>query len=78
DAVTVARKLVGDDEARVVRYRRGTESVETLHALAGTAAGGLAPDALAQAAALALDAAGPRFLYLWMPAAGLTRFAEAR
>lgn len=78
DAVEVARDLVGDPDARVVRYRRGTESAETLHALAGSGAGGATPDALAQAAALALDAAGPRFLYLWMPAAGLTRFAEAR
>jgi protease-4 len=78
DAVGVVRGLVGDDDARIVRYRRGSESGETLHALAGSATGGGTPDALAQAAALALDAAGPRFLYLWMPAAGLTRFAEAR
>lgn len=78
DAIEVARDLLGDDDARVVRYRRRGESVETLHALAGLAAAGPAEHALGTATALALDAAGPRFLYLWLPAAGLTRFTEAR
>jgi protease-4 len=77
DAIEVARGLVGDEDARVVRYRRGNEPVESLHALAGVAPETVVPETLAQASALALDVAGPRFLYLWMPAVSLTRFAEA-
>lgn len=78
DAVEVARGLVGDDDARVVRYRRRGEPIESLHALGGAAAGGSTPDALAQAAGLALEAAGPRFLYLWLPTTGLTRMTTTR
>jgi protease-4 len=76
-AVEVARGLVGEDDARVIRYRRRGEAAETLHALAPALADARLGDALA-GVGLALEAAGPRFLYLWMPAAGLTRFVGAR
>lgn len=78
DAVEVVRGLVGDEDARIVRYARGAESVDTLHALAPDTPTSSAPGPLAEAAGLALEAAGPRFLYLWMPAAGLTHFAVPR
>lgn len=77
-AVGVVRELVQDDDARIVRYRRPPEQAETLHAIGGAAARSTGTTALGDAAAWALEATGPRFLYLWMPASGLTRFATPR
>jgi len=79
EAIEVARTLVEDPDASVIRYRRVGEGVETLHAVlqAGGSADASA-DTVARHVGLALDAAGPRFLYLWMPAAGLTRFTSGR
>jgi len=63
DAIEVARRAAGLDEARVIVYHRPREYRATYYAKAEAATGGL--DAIGQFAALA--APGPRFLYLWWP-----------
>ena len=64
DAVEVARKAAGLEEARVVVYHRPREYRATYYARAETSAGGMEAS-LAQMAALATP--GPKFLYLWWP-----------
>jgi len=64
DALRLARRTIGVDEARVVVYHRPTEYRATYYARSGASADGL--DAtLAPLASLV--GAGPRFLYLWWP-----------
>ncbi len=63
DAVALARRAAGVDEARVIVYRRPRQYRATYYARSEAEAGGL--DALGRMAALA--AGGPRFLYLWWP-----------
>jgi len=64
DAVALARRAAGVDEARVVVYKRPRQYRATYYAQAEAAASGLEAS-LGQMAALA--GAGPRFLYLWWP-----------
>lgn len=64
DALEVARRAAGVEEAKVIVYRRPRQYRATYYAAASGAAGGLeAP--LAQLAGLV--GAGPKFLYLWWP-----------
>ncbi len=63
DAIALARRAAGLDEARVIVYRRPREYRATYYARAEAEAGAI--EALGQLAALA--AGGPRFLYLWWP-----------
>ena len=63
DALEVARRAAGLDEARVIVYKRPREYRATYYARTETDVGALA--ALSQLAGLA--SAGPKFLYLWMP-----------
>jgi protease-4 len=64
DAVALARRAAGLDEARVIVYHRPREYRATYYAKSETPAGGLEAS-VSQFAALA--APGPRFLYLWWP-----------
>ncbi|MGH7390273.1 MAG: signal peptide peptidase SppA [Candidatus Rokuibacteriota bacterium] len=64
DAIALARRAAGLDEARVIVYKRPREYRATYYARAETAAGGLEAS-LAGLAALGMP--GPRFLYLWWP-----------
>lgn len=64
DALALARRAAGLEEARVVVYRRPREYRATYYARAEAGAGGL-ESSLSQLAAL--SAPGPRFLYLWWP-----------
>jgi len=64
DAIAVARRAIGADEARVVVYRRRHEHRETYYARAEAPASGL--DATLAQLSTAVGA-GPRFLYLWWP-----------
>jgi protease-4 len=64
DAVEVAHKAAGLEEARVVVYHRPREYRATYYARAETPAGGIEAS-LSQMAAFA--APGPKFLYLWWP-----------
>jgi protease-4 len=63
DALAVARRAAGVDEAKVIVYRRPREYRATYYARAEAAGGWEVP--LAQLGALA--GAGPRFMYLWAP-----------
>ncbi|HEU4366919.1 MAG TPA: signal peptide peptidase SppA [Methylomirabilota bacterium] len=62
DALEVARRAAGLDEARVIVYKRPREYRATYYARAESETGALAT--LAQAAGLA--GVGPKFLYLWL------------
>jgi protease-4 len=64
DALAVARRAAGVDEARVVIYKRPRQYRATYYARAETSASALEA-ALAPLAGL--GATGPRFLYLWWP-----------
>jgi protease-4 len=64
DALDVARRAAGLEEARIVVYHRPREYRATYYAGAKGTAGGLEAS-LSQLAALA--GPGPRFLYLWWP-----------
>lgn len=64
EAITLARKRAGVENARVVVYRRPREYRATYYARAAAGAPAL-ETAVAQL--LGLGAAGPRFLYLWWP-----------
>lgn len=64
DAVEVAHKAAGLEEARVVVYHRPREYRATYYARAETPAGGIEAS-LSQMAAFATP--GPKFLYLWWP-----------
>src|SRR5918996_5775774 len=63
DAIDVARRAAGLDEARVIVYRRPREYRATYYARTETDAGAFAT--VSQLAGLA--GPGPKFLYLWMP-----------
>jgi protease-4 len=63
DAVAVARKAAGVDEAKVIVYHRPREYRATYYARGETVSGGI-DAALAQ---IAMGAPGPRFLYLLWP-----------
>jgi protease-4 len=62
DAIEVARRAAGLDEARVIVYKRPREYRATYYARAGTEAGTL--EMLSQ---LAGFSGGPKFLFLWAP-----------
>lgn len=64
DALALARRSAGLEEARVIVYKRPREYRATYYARADSTAPGV-DVSLAQIAALA--AAGPHFLYLWWP-----------
>ncbi|MBI4634823.1 MAG: signal peptide peptidase SppA [Candidatus Rokubacteria bacterium] len=64
DALEVARRAIGVEEARVVVYHRPREYRATYYARAEPPAGGI-DASLSQLAALL--GPGPRFLYLWWP-----------
>jgi protease-4 len=64
DAVEVARKAAGVEEARVVVYHRPREYRATYYARSEAPAGGIEAS-LSQMAAFATP--GPKFLYLWWP-----------
>jgi protease-4 len=64
DALALARKEAGVDEAKVVVYHRPRAYRATYYAGAETSVSAFEAS-VAQLAALA--AAGPRFLYLWSP-----------
>jgi protease-4 len=64
DALDLARRAIGVDEARVVVYRRPREYRATYYAQADSQAGGI-ESSLAPLASLL--GGGPRFLYLWWP-----------
>jgi protease-4 len=64
DALAIARRAAGVDEARVVIYKRPRQYRATYYAQA-EAGGSVLESALAPLAAL--GATGPRFLYLWWP-----------
>ncbi len=63
DAIDVARRAAGLDEARVIVYKRPREYRATYYARAEADASAL--QTLAQAAGFA--GAGPKFLFLWSP-----------
>ncbi|MGH7322335.1 MAG: signal peptide peptidase SppA, partial [Candidatus Rokuibacteriota bacterium] len=65
DAVTIARRAAGLDEARVIVYHRPRQYRATYYALADDAPVAGLDASLGGMAALA--ASGPRFLYLWWP-----------
>jgi protease-4 len=65
EAVAMARKAAGVDEARVVMYHRPKEYTASIYAGAPNASVG-AVSALSQIAAV-LAGSGPRFMYLWWP-----------
>jgi protease IV len=64
DAMAIARRAIGADEARVVVYRRPREYRATYYARADAPATGL--DATLAQFGTAMGA-GPRLLYLWWP-----------
>jgi protease IV len=64
DALEVARRAAGLEQARVIVYRRPRQYRATYYAQAESGAGGIEA-ALAPLAALTTP--GPRFLYLWWP-----------
>ena len=64
DALAMARRAIGADEARVVVYRRPREHRETYYARAEASASSL--DATLTQLSTTVGA-GPRFLYLWWP-----------
>ena len=64
DALAMARRAIGADEARVVVYQRPREHRATYYARAEAPASSL--DATLTQFSTALGA-GPRFLYLWWP-----------
>jgi len=64
DAVALARRAAGVEEARVVVYKRPREYRATYYARAEAPAGALETSLSGLAA---LGATGPRFLYLWWP-----------
>ena len=70
DAIDLAKELAQLEKARVVRYGREGEAVETLHA--GSVSGVRTPLLLALLAGGGPEV-GPRFFYLWAPGVGLTR-----
>jgi protease-4 len=74
-AVDLAKELAQVETARVVRYGRGSETPETLHA---RAAGSERPSLLAELLAGAGPDVGPRFFYLWAPGIDLTAMTRAR
>jgi protease-4 len=63
DAIDVAKRAAGVQEARVIVYKRPREYRATYYARSEAEAGGFAT--LSQLAGLA--GAGPKFLYLWAP-----------
>lgn len=65
DAIEVARRAIGVEEARVIVYHRPREYRATYYARAQAPDGGLEAS-LGQLAATLLGG-GPRFLYLWWP-----------
>jgi protease-4 len=64
DVLTLARRTIGVDEARVIVYHRPAEYRATYYARAESSAGGLDVTATQLAS---LIGGGPRFLYLWWP-----------
>ena len=64
DAIAVARRAIGADEARVVVYRRPREHRETYYARAEAPASSLEATLTQLSTTVG---AGPRFLYLWWP-----------
>ena len=64
DALEIARRAIGVDEARVIVYRRPRQYRATYYAQSETQAGGI-ESSLAPLASLL--GGGPRFLYLWWP-----------
>jgi len=64
DALQLARRAIGVDEARVIVYQRPSEYRATYYARSGASADGL-DAALAPLASVV--GGGPRFLYLWWP-----------
>jgi len=64
DALRLARRTIGVDDARVVVYQRPTEYRATYYARSGASADGL--DATLAPLASVVGG-GPRFLYLWWP-----------
>jgi len=64
DALRLARRTIGVDEARVVVYHRPTEYRATYYARSEAPPGGLDPTFAHLASVVG---AGPRFLYLWWP-----------
>jgi protease-4 len=65
DAVALAKRAAGVDEARVIVYHRPRQYRATYYALAEDASGAGLNASLSGMASLA--ASGPRFLYLWWP-----------
>ena len=65
DALAVARRAIGVDEARVIVYHRPREYRATYYARAQASEGGL--EAPLNQLAGTLLGGGPRFLYLWWP-----------
>jgi protease-4 len=74
-AIEVAKALAHLEEARVVRYGRGAEAAETLHARTPA---GERPSLLGELIAGSGPEVGPRFFYLWAPAIDLTAMTGAR
>jgi protease-4 len=69
-AIDAAKRLATLDRARIVRYRRGGEGADTLHARwQGPPSSTSVPLGLLLALAGGSET-GPRFLYLWDPALG--------
>ena len=66
DAIAMARRAAGVDEARVIVYHRPRDYRATYYAAAAQAGEPRMETALGQLAEL-LGGAGPRFLYLWWP-----------
>jgi len=65
DAVALAKRAAGVDEARVIVYHRPRQYRATYYALAEDTSGAGLNASLSGMASLA--ASGPRFLYLWWP-----------
>jgi protease-4 len=74
-AIEVAMELAHLEQARVVRYGRGSETPETLHAQAPT---GERASLLVELLAGSGPSVGPRFFYLWAPAIDLTAMTGPR